>query len=154
MTNPVVETRGIMMNRKTFFHAIPILAVMIFGCELISPKSHVTPISNTSLLVYDKCQIEHYVGNEILEIKAGRFARDIYKTESGDEETGLSANLWIMIQGRPETSISIRVHRGQEVLFMDNLFHILRVEMDTIGGFVEFEIAMNGQAETPVKKGE
>jgi hypothetical protein len=137
-----VRKEECMINRKIFLHAIPVLAVMVFGCELIYPKSRVTPMSNTSLLVYDKCQIEHFIGNRMLEIKAGHFAIGINEPESGEEKTGLTANLWISIQGSPETTISVRVHKNQTVPFMDYDFRILRVEMDKIGGFVEFEVAM------------
>jgi hypothetical protein len=108
-----------MMNRKKFLKINPVLTMMVFGCELIYPESRVTPMSSTSLIEYDKGQVERFIGNKMLEIKAGHFARDIYTTESGDEETGLSANLWIMIQGNAKTSMSIRVHRGQKVIFMD-----------------------------------
>jgi hypothetical protein len=128
------------MNKKIL--VLLIFSWMVFGCEFIYPESHVTPISNTSLLVYDKCQIEHFIGNKMLEIKAGHFAIGKYETESGKEETGLTANLWIMIQGSPETTLSVRVHKNQTVIFMDYHFQILRVEMDKIGGFVEFEITV------------
>jgi hypothetical protein len=130
------------MNKKIGILVLLFFSLMVFGCEFIYPESHVTPMSNTSLLVYDKCQIEHFIGNKMLEIKAGHFAFGIYEPESGKEETGLTANLWIMIQGSPETTLSVRVHKNQTVQFMDYDFQILRVEMDKIGGFVEFEVAM------------
>jgi hypothetical protein len=143
-----------MMNRKKFLQAIPILAVMIFGCELIYPKSRVTPMSSTSLIVYDKGQIEHFIGNKMLEIKAGHFARGKYIAESGKEETGLVATLWILLEASEETMMSVMVYTGKTVIYRDYKIQILRVEMDQPGvGFVEFEITMNGQADTTMENG-
>jgi hypothetical protein len=99
-------------------------------------------MSSTSLLVYDKCEIVHTIGQATLKISAGHFGMGVYKTESGNEETGLVANLWISDNFRSQSEISIVVHPGQTVIFQNIVIQILRVEMDTIGGFVEFEIAL------------
>jgi hypothetical protein len=142
------------MNRKIIFQAIPILTVMVFGCELIYPKSRVTPMSSTSLIVYDKCQIEHFIGNKMLEIKVGHFARGNYVTESGKEETGLVATLWIFIEASEETTKSVMVYTGKAFLYRDYIIQILRVEMDQPGvGFVEFEIVMKETKDTPLPNG-
>jgi hypothetical protein len=95
------------------------------------------------------------MGTRVVDISAGHFARGKYKDVSGMEVDALSANLWIMIQNHPETTLSIRVLKGQTIFFMECKLQILRVEMDQPGiGFVEFEITKNEQTDTPVKKGE
>ncbi len=142
------------MNRKIFLQAIPILAVMVFGCQRIYPTSRVTPMSSTSLIVYDKGEVLHTIGGITLKIKAGHFARGLYKTESGNEETGLVANLWISDNFKPQTEISILVYPGQTVIFQGTAIKILRIEMDQPGvPFIEFEISLNDQAGTPTEKG-
>ena len=116
--------------------------MLLLGCEFLIPETHITPLSQHSIILYDEGHFETNIESDILDIRVGHFARVTYQTETGNKTTGLVATMWLLIQGNPNTSQSIQIYTGRIVNYMGCKIQVLRVDMDKPGiPFVELEIS-------------
>jgi hypothetical protein len=125
------------------FHKIWIqllLFLLMSGCDYIGLFSKATPMTSTSLIIYRNTNPDIIGENSTLSIASGNFYFKNYTAESGKEEFGLTAVLWMWIKERPDTQTSLRIHTGQIITFEGYRIVILRITRDSRDLFIEVEV--------------
>jgi hypothetical protein len=117
-----------------------VFIILLSGCGYMGIFSQATPMTPTSLIIYRNTNPDIFGENSTLSIASGNFYYEKYTTESGKEEYGLTAVLWMWIKERPETQTSIGIHTGQIILFEGYRIEVLRIARDSLELFAEVEI--------------
>jgi hypothetical protein len=124
--------------RKLF---LPLVIIwLLSGCDYMGIFTQATPMTPTSLIIYRNTNPDIIGKSSTLSIASGNFNIKKYTAESGKEEFGLTAVLWMWIKERPETQTSLRVHIGQILSFEEYIIEVIRIERDSRELFAEVEI--------------
>jgi hypothetical protein len=138
------------MNRRKrnfyWFAGFFVPVVMLSGCALNRVSLvKVTPMTPTSMVIYAAMTRNYPGDHSILNIYVDTNGFPNFLTLTppyGQEETGLTATLWLVIVYHPETYTSFRVQSGQAISFEGYEIKILRIGEDDQGGyFVEVNVA-------------
>lgn len=130
-------------NRYSFV-CLTALSMMFSACAKTPvPLATITPLTPTSMVVY-AAMTRNYSGTHgVVNIYVDSDGwPNALTPESGQEDHELTATLWFIILGRPETYTSFQVQSGQAIYFEGYEIFVLRIAKDDRGAhFVEVEVA-------------
>jgi hypothetical protein len=134
-----------MIARKRKLLWLRLLWLYIIGASLSAcvassySFAKVTPLTSTSMVIFASMTRNYSGAHGVLNIYVEAGAT--LTPASGQKDAGLTATLWLMIEGRPETYTSFRVKSGQTVVFEDYEIKVLRIEEDGQGfQYVEVDV--------------
>jgi hypothetical protein len=97
-------------------------------------------MASTTLILYDRQNINHRNEAGVLGIATGNFASERYTDEKGKATRRAAAGLWLAVRGRPETNAFQQVHAGQQIDFEEYRIRVRTVGSDHRGMYVKMEI--------------
>ena len=137
-----------MKNRKKKF-TWRILACLIwlslqaFACTALTYSlADVTPMTSTSMVIFERMTRNFSGAHGLLNIYLDPEGLPNSFTPSAvQEKTELTATLWLVIDGRPETYTSFQVRSGQVIIFEGYKIEILRIGENAKGAnFIEIDV--------------
>jgi hypothetical protein len=137
-----------MINRKRGLPWFNLVGLLFLGMnlsacvEIRSSLAKVTPMSSTSMVIYESMTRNHSGSFGVLNIYIDtRGFPNALTPTTGQEKKELTATLWLMIVERPDTYTSFSVQSGQIISFEGYKIKVFRIEKDKQDYFfVEVEV--------------